>query len=182
MKKILFMTGIMLFLILSNCFSQNLPRDRMRVYDDFSDFCIEHTERYVDVWISREKGYYNEKNENKRRQFAQEIWARFNSAWEKSRSDFRDKVYNAPQFKNDIKSLLEQLNNTENGVGILNDWNTLLSENGYSQEGYNNIERFGYYMLFLINSCMFLDQEFSNNNITDSIIEKVKKNFVELGF
>jgi hypothetical protein len=169
---------VLLFIINVNCFSQNLPSDRVVIYNSFSRFCNEYLRWYSNLWISREREYYNAKGENERNEFVQEMRLRSNLAWEQSRSDFRNKVYNDNNFKNEVKLLLEQLNNTEHG--IMTEWNIILNRNGYSPEGYNNIEQYHYNLLFLINSCMFLDQEFSDNNITDSIIEKVREHFDEI--
>jgi triacylglycerol lipase len=66
---------------------------------------------------------------------------------------------------------LEQLNKGEDAIL---DWWRLLYENGYPLEEYHTTERMAYNQEFLMNSCMFLDQEFPGNDITDSVIEKVK--------
>jgi hypothetical protein len=142
------------------------------------NICNEYQSWYYNKWINDEWDFIgrNEKRKynNSINKFGQEMTKMVLAAVEKSKTDFRINVDSNNNFKNEIKALLEQLNGTD---GTINDWSILLNDNGYSltKYGYNNIERFGYNLQFLINACMFLDQEFPNNDISDSIIEKAKR-------
>jgi hypothetical protein len=157
----------------------------MEIYIDFQDFIIDFQNWYCNKWVGVEWDFMERaerrKYNNSLNEFSQEMVRRIGVAIERSRSDFGNKVYTDDNFSNEIKSLMEQLNVSEKTY-TLTVWAGLLDENGYSltKYGYNNIERLCYELLFFINGCMFLDQEFPDNNISDSIIEKMKINLNEI--
>ena len=170
-----------LFVIGIAIYSQILPDDRMAKYNDFQEFSTEFQYWYYARWINIEWGSMGRmarlKYRNNATEFGNEMMDRVHSAVERSRTDFRNKVFGDVNFKNDVKTLLEQLDSEKNTSTITN-WNILLSKSGYSVDkyGYNNIERMGYNFLFFANACMLLDQEFPGNSITDSVIEKWNAN------
>jgi hypothetical protein len=181
--KNIFMFSFIFVLIIVNIFSQNLQGDRMIMYNEFGEICDAYSEFYVRLWVSREPEYINAKNNTERNNFARRMFLRYHAAWEKSKRDFRDRLINNEDFKNSIKNLLEQLNNQSKNGSILSQWTILLHESGYAvtaddyNNAYNNIELFGYNLIFLVNSCMLLDQEFPDNNIVDSILERTVEHF-----
>jgi hypothetical protein len=168
-----------------NNFSQNLSEERMNKYNEFGKLCNDFSESYVRLWISREPEYSNAKDKAERDDFVQRMFLKFGVAWDDSKSDFRTNIVSDRNFKNIIKDLLEQLNNEPENDNVIQQWSLVLSQNGYAvtadhfNNAYNNIQIFSYNLIFLINSCMFLDQEFPDNTITDSILKKAEEYFVQ---
>jgi hypothetical protein len=169
-----------------NIFSQNLSGDRMNRYNEFGKLCNDFSDFYVKLWISREPEYINAADRAERDNFAQRMFIKFGSAWDNSKSHFRSNILSDRNFRNIVKDLLEQLNDDSENDNILSQWSILLNQNGYSATAddfnnvYNNIQIFSYNLIFLINSCMFLDQEFPDNNITNSILKKTEEHFNQI--
>ena len=177
MKKRLVCIFLLPFIVCGVIFSQNLPSDRMTYYIEFVNFSNDFNQWYTNLCITREPDYYNAKTGTERNNFAQSIIRRCGAAMESVNTYFRNNAYKA-DFKGKIKTLVEQLNTKE--TSILNEWLAILNENGYISTNYNNIEKFMYCLQFLTNSCMLYDQEFPNNTITSSIVEKTKSNMNEI--
>ena len=159
--------------------------DRMARYYDFDDFSEDFQDWYYTMWISDEWEFMGIiakiKYGNSIDKFRNKMMERVRSAIKRSENDFFYKVNSDNNFKNEIKTLLEQLDAYEDSSPI-NDLNKLLNENGYSLDkySYNNIERMAYKFVFFIYACMFLDHEFPDNNITDSVIDKMEINLNEI--